>query len=108
MPPVTYTLKSRLPLITAQAAARAPEIVEKTAYDIQAGCQVRSRVETGQMKGGWTAEMLSLLEWVVYNPVEHTIYNEFGTVNMEPQPMLIPSVEEAKDGFIDALAQLYG
>lgn len=107
--PVTYVLKSRLPAITAQALVRAPLIVEKTANDIKAGSMARTkRVDTGAMKNGWTAEALGILEWVVYNPVEYTIYHEFGTVNMSAMPMLVPSIEEAREPFIHALAQLYG
>lgn len=45
--------------------------------------------------------------WVVANEVEHTIYNEFGTINMTAQPMLTPSVEEATELFHRAMAQAY-
>lgn len=66
------------------------------------GCQARSRVDTGEMQEGWTIEQRSAMTYAITNPVEHTIYNEFGTVHMAAQPMLVPSVEENRQGFIDA------
>lgn len=45
--------------------------------------------------------------WVVANPVEHTLYNEYGTVNMAAQPMLVPAVEEARDPFLQAMGLAY-
>lgn len=45
--------------------------------------------------------------WSVSNAVEHTIYNEFGTVSMSAQPMLHPSVEVAREPFEQAIEQAY-
>lgn len=108
--------------IVGKADAKAAVAVEKTASDIQAGCMERSRVDTGQMKSGWLVESHGLLEAEVGNSVEHAIYNEFGTDSrleegadgelepvggMSPQPMLTPSVEEAREPFDRAIAQAY-
>jgi len=105
---VTAILKSRIPAIIAGAEARAQLVVEKTVFDIEAGCKLRSRVDKGQMRNGWTGEMTGAVEGTVYNPVEHTIFNELGTVHMEPQPMLAPSVEEARAPFMAGMAEVYG
>lgn len=101
-------LKSRIPQIIAEAEGKAAMVVQKTLFDIQAGCQVRSRVDTGQMRAGWAVEVTAPTEGVVYNPVEHTIFNEFGTVNMSAQPMVGPSVEEARGPFMAGMAEVYG
>lgn len=45
--------------------------------------------------------------WSVSNEVEHTLYNELGTIYMTAQPMLTPSVEEATEPFKMAMAQAY-
>jgi hypothetical protein len=100
-------LKSRIPEIIAGAEAKAQAAVEVTVFNIEAGCKLRSRVDTGQMRNGWTGEMTGAAEGVVYNPVEHTIFNELGTVNMAAQPMLAPSVEEARGPFLAAMAGVY-
>jgi HK97 gp10 family phage protein len=73
---------------------------------IVAGCQARSRVDTGEMQAGWTIEQRSAMSYAVTNPVEHTVYNEFGTIHMPAQPMLTPSVEEQRQAFIDAWGRI--
>lgn len=106
MPPLV-TLTSRIPQIVAEAERRAGLVVEKTITDIEAGAKTRSRVDTGQMRSGWTSEMTGPFEGIAYNPVAHSIYNELGTEKMPAQPMLIPSVEEARDPFLMAMSQVY-
>ncbi|HSC20600.1 MAG TPA: hypothetical protein VLC07_02630, partial [Solirubrobacterales bacterium] len=93
-------LKSRIPEIVAGSVAKTRAAVEVTVFNIEAGCKLRSRVDTGQMQNGWTGEMTGAAEGIVYNPVEHTIFNELGTVDMAAQPMLAPSVEEARGPFL--------
>jgi hypothetical protein len=101
-------LKSRIPEIVTGATAKTRVAVEVTVFNIEAGCKLRSRVDKGQMRNGWTGEMTGAAEGVVYNPVEHTIFNELGTVKMSAQPMLAPSVEEARGPFLAAMAEVYG
>jgi HK97 gp10 family phage protein len=36
----------------------------------------------------------------------YAIYPEFGTIHQPPQPAFIPAVEEARQGFEDAMAAL--
>jgi hypothetical protein len=100
-------LKSRIPQIIAGAEAKARAAVEVTVFNIEAGCKLRSRVDTGQMRSAWHGEMTGALEGVVANPVEHTIFNELGTVNMAAQPMLAPSVEQERGPFYAAMAGVY-
>jgi hypothetical protein len=105
---VTVVLKSRIPQIVAGSEARAALVVETTVFNIEAACKLRSRVDKGQMRNGWTGQMTGATQGTVYNPVEHTIFNELGTVNMAAQPMLTPSVEEARGPFQSAMAEVYG
>jgi len=97
---------SRFGAIRAGARAKAARAVEKTARDIEAGAKQRSRVDSGQMRGGWSVEPISETSKEVFNEVEHAVYNEFGTVHMSAQPMLGPAAEEARPGFLEALSQL--
>jgi hypothetical protein len=104
---MSATWKSRIPELAAGAEARAGLAVQKTVLDIEAGAKMRSRVDTGQMKGGWQGEMTGATSGRVSDPVEHTIYNEMGTVSMAAQPMLTPAAEEARAGFEAAMSQVY-
>lgn len=104
---VSVTIESHLGEIAAQAEERATQIVAKTVADIEAGSKTRSRVRTGRMKNGWEGVMDGPFEGEVRNPVEYTIYNEFGTRHMAPQPMLGPSIDSAAPGFEAACGQLY-
>src|SRR5260221_4167389 len=94
-----------------EIAKRLPGVIDailaKVANDVVADAQVRSRVDTGEMKAGWTAERESENTWIVHNPVEHTIYNEFGTVHMSAAPMLIPAVEAQRSTFEQAFKALF-
>lgn len=107
-------LRSDIPSLQTALVARADMIVEKTARDIERGCKMRSRVDTGQMRAGWQIEATSQFSRTIFDPVEHTIFNEFGTASrnggrgMSAQPMLIPSVEAAASNFHKAIEQLFG
>ncbi len=103
---VRLTVSSnRFPELARRYPELARAIVQKTGLDIVAGCQMRSRVDTGQMRAGWQFEMTGATEGEVYNNVEHTVYNEFGTRYMTAQPMLAPAVDEAQPQFEAAVAR---
>lgn len=104
---LTPILKSRIPSIIAAAEGRAALAVEKTAFLIEGGCKQRSRVDTGEMQNGWQTSINGPVEREVGNAVEHTLYNEFSTSTMSAQPMLAPSVEEQREPFERAMAQVY-
>jgi HK97 gp10 family phage protein len=99
-------IEDHLPALIAAMPHKADKIVVKVALDIVAGCQRRSRHKTGQMRGGWRTNKTGELTQTISNPVEHTIYNEFGTVHMSAQPMLVPSVEEQRASFAEAFRVL--
>lgn len=74
----------------------------QAAENIARGAARRSRVRTGKMQAGWTAEH-GPEDSVVFNPVDYTIHNEYGTVHMSAQPMLTPAVEEERARFVEAV-----
>lgn len=104
---MTVVLVSRLPEIIATSPMKVAAAVEKTAFDVEGGAKERSRVDTGQMKNGWTTRQISEFESEVYNPVEHAIFNELGTSTLAAQPMLTPSVEENREPFLKAVAEAW-
>jgi hypothetical protein len=97
---------NHLPRIAGSLRGKASRVVRKTAHDIEAGAKARSREDTGAMKGGWQTEPVSELEAIVYNGVEHVLYNEYGTAHMSAQPMATPAAEAARGPFIDAMRAL--
>lgn len=92
--------------LAANLKPRAKALVGETIVDVQGRCMAHSRVDTGEMRDGWTAEQTSDTTGIVYNDVPHTIFNEYGTVKMTAQPMLHPAIDEVKPAFNTGLARL--
>lgn len=105
-----------VPAKIARGIARLEQVVEKTLEDVTNGAKSRSRVDTGAMRDGWTntgakierAGSQMMIVGEVYNPVDYTIHNEFGTWKMQAQPMAIPALDEATPGFVAAVEQASG
>jgi HK97 gp10 family phage protein len=92
-------LTSRIPKIIIWAPVKITAAIRKAERAIVRRAQSKSRVDTGNMKGGWQSQAMGAFEGVVFNLVGYTIYNEFGTVYMSAQPMLRPAVEETRPEF---------
>lgn len=102
-------LRSNLGEKARRAPGIAAAIVEKTALDILAGAMARSRVDTSAMKNAWRiVDGPDPFSKEVVNSVEHSKYNEYGTVHMTAQPMATPAAEEARPGFEAAMKQVFG
>lgn len=97
---------NRLPRLARSAPQLAAAGVRETLDQVVAGAKVRSRVDTGEMRAGWTSRMTGPAEGEVVNEVEHTVYNEFGTRYMPAQPMLRPALDAARPGFADAMRRM--
>jgi hypothetical protein len=114
--------------LPAAARRRAARTVRKNALQIEAQARLNTeRVDTGSMRAGWftvtdnssdyadaagEAERLNPsarlfdppeqqqpLSAMVANAVDHTIFNELGTVNGPAAPMLEPAVEMQRPTF---------
>lgn len=105
------TLKGSLTKRMVRGERRTAKVVEKTAKNIAAGSARRSRVDKGEMRDGWVAVEVQTsgdeVKWQAGNPVEHAIYNEFGTRRMSAQPMLTPAVEAAREPFARDIRKAY-
>jgi hypothetical protein len=102
-----YKLISKLPWIIGKADKEVQLIVEEALFKIEFGAAARSRVDTGQMMRGWQSEVTGKHEGVVYNMVEHSYYNEYGTVMMTAQPMLTPAIEEVEPVMLKLIEKVY-
>jgi uncharacterized protein YfaP (DUF2135 family) len=103
---VSRSLKSDLGEKARRWPALAALIVNKTALDIMAGAQARSRVDTGAMKNGWrVVDGDDEYSKQVVNSVEYSKYHEYGTRHMSAQPMAVPAAEEARPSFEAAVGK---
>jgi HK97 gp10 family phage protein len=102
---VTVHVRSRIPQLTAAAAALAAAATEKAAHDMVAIAQQRARVDTGNMKNSINAQG-SGTEWSVHSPAEYSVFNEYGTSRMGAQPFMGPAAEQVKPAYTTALKQL--
>ena len=100
-------LWSKIPLIISKSDRQAQAAIDNTLLRIETEAKGRSRWKTGNMRGGWTAEILGRHRGVVFNLVEYTIYHEYGTVNMSAQPMLAPAVAKYEPMLLDELKEIY-
>lgn len=103
---VTIQDRTRFRALQRQFRARAAVLVEKTAFDVQAGAQSLARVDTGFMRASIVAEKVTDLHWTVTGYADYTIYNEFGTRFMSAQPMFRPTVERVMPSYYAAVRQL--
>lgn len=100
------TLWSRIPLIITLSYGKAKRAVANAEAGLIAGAQRRSRVASGAMRGGWQGQNRGL-EGEVFNLIDYTIHNEYGTIHMSAQPMLRPAIEEVEPKFQDELNGIY-
>jgi hypothetical protein len=104
---MTVVISSRLGEIAASAVPKASAVVQKTAHDVEAGAMLRSRVDTGAMRGGWHTVPMGPLHARVQAGVDYTIYNEYGTSKMAAQPMARPAAHEAEAPYIVAMKRVF-
>lgn len=104
----TTILKSRIPEIIAVGDAKVAEALAVTANNILYTCVALSRVDTGNMRAGWETQQQSKFSHIVFNNVHYTIYNEYGTVHMAPQPMLGPAIEQELPLLLQRVRAAYG
>jgi hypothetical protein len=92
----------------AERARKTHDAVAATVFRVEAGAKVRARVDTGEMRNGLQGDMTGEYEGHVRGLAAHTIFNEFGTVHMAAQPMLVPAAHEARIPFVRAVTDAWG
>lgn len=92
-------LTSRFPAIIAYSTGKVTRAVRRAEANIELRAKQRSRVDTGNMRGGWQTKSLGPFDGMVVNLVSYAIYNEYGTSRMPAQPMLRPAIEQTRPEF---------
>lgn len=90
---------NRFPTIGKEVKQALSQHVRRTALIVEGKAEQKSRVRTGEMKGGWETRFESEMTAFVFNGVSWVIHNEFGTRKMSAQPMIRPAVEESREDF---------
>lgn len=99
--------RNSLPAIAAKLPIAATTIVGNRGAEMVTIAQQHSRVDTGEMRAGWTFETKGKpVVGTLTNAVEHTEYNEYGTRYMSAQPMARPAAEQVFPKILDDFADL--
>jgi HK97 gp10 family phage protein len=101
------TLKTRFPAIVSESERKVRKAIRKAEASIERRAKKRSRVDTGNMRGGWQHRATGNFEGAVFNLVHYTIHHEYGTSKMAAQPMLRPAVEETRPELIAEIRLAY-
>lgn len=92
MPKVVSRI-SQAPNVMRTAAA---ELVKRSAVSHVSISKQLAPVDTGELRDGIHAEQKGPLTWDVISSAPHSVYVEFGTVNMEAQPFFLHGYESAQ------------
>jgi len=90
----------------AQANAGTHATIKETGEKMRQIAFDLSRYDTGKMREGWATQFHPSANepfLVLYNPVEYTFFNEYGTVYMDAAPMARPAAEMVGDDYIKGL-----
>lgn len=94
---VTVTVDTRkLEALPDDVRRRAAAILDKAAFDVEAGAKDRAPKDTGALANSINVTKPAELARVIADGVEYGIYQEFGTVRHGAQPFLTPAVEAAR------------
>jgi hypothetical protein len=101
------TVKNDIADLSKRAQAKTSRIMFEDSQVTLADAKARSRVDTGEMRDGWTAYMIDRFTYELKNDVPWTKYNEYGTVHMSAQPMAQPATEAARQRLPRALSEAF-
>jgi len=103
---ITVT-KNLLPAAASRVRSELPDVVGRTALDVEARAKGYAAVDTGEMRAGINSAH-SGLSATVNAPVEHSLFIEYGTSKMSAQPFMRPAAEAGGPAFQAAVAELIG
>lgn len=106
--------KRKLELLPEEAHTKLGQVIAKVAFDIQSHTQANIRkhdlIDTGNMLN--SVAVLDLIEdkgftkWVVIG-ADYAIYHELGTFRLPAKHMLGEAVENNRQGFYRAVAEVF-
>lgn len=97
---------NHFPRIANALGREAREIVQKTAFEIEAGAKQIVPVDTGALKNSIQTEPEGNAAMVVYTNQEYAAFVEHGTGRQASQPYMTPAAEQARPGFMAAFRDL--
>ena len=81
-------------------------LVEMVANKALGGTQMRSPVDTGNLKNSYHLVRINRFVWELITMVAYSVFVEFGTVKMAARPHMTPSVEAQRPVLALGMAQL--
>lgn len=99
---------NHLPQIADALPSLIEQVVKKAALDISAQAKVKAPVDTGALRASITAEPEDAETWVVYSDKDYSVFVEFGTIHMAPEPYMRPAVDAVRGSLQAALAAIEG
>ena len=100
---------SLLDKLTAEIAPRASKVVESYGFKITSEAAQDAAVDTGALRNSITSEshMQEPLLFIVQDGVEYGAFVELGTSRQAARPFMVPAIENNRDGFIQAFADIF-
>lgn len=93
--------------VPSRLVERAVSVVNKAAFDIEAGAKRRCPVRTGNLRASITTVVADNgLQASVGTSVHYAPYVELGTRRMAPRPYLLPAAEQVRPAFVAAMREL--
>lgn len=105
-------LQQNLTKIAAMAPQAASKALLQTAADVVDLTKQLAPVDTGELRDSYGADPIDSHTIRVGSDVLHSIFQEYGTVNMPSQPHLIPAMVRSQNIFFkrlqDAVKEING
>lgn len=89
-----------------RAAAKADQVIDKTAHDIEATSKQLAPVDTGNLKNSIGVDRTGGLSAVVGPTAEYGAHVEYGTATQGPQAYMGPAVDRHAPAFYDAMGDI--
>lgn len=91
---------------TAQARAKASQVVRKAAADVQAHAKMFAPVDTGNLRQSITARSVDDLTSEIISGADYAIYQEYGTRFQPGTAHMRPALERVEPSFVAAMEQI--
>jgi hypothetical protein len=81
-------------------------ILDKAAFEVDAGAKMRAPVDTSALKNSITVSAPAELTREVSDGVEYGVHQEYGTTRHSATPFMTPAVEAVRQGLESAWKEL--
>lgn len=98
--------RNRLPALRQGIRRQAARVVKEVVTECATRAKAFAPVDTGELRDEIHTEEQGELAADAVSSVPHSIFNEFGTVKMAPQPYMAPAAEETRPRFLSRMASI--